>query len=73
MEWIGVGNNYAINTGTQIVTKKLKTSTSICHEDNSNMQKNCIDDFYAEKLGCVLPWAKNNSRDNGVKLDPPVK
>ena len=58
-----------INTGTQIVTKKLTTSSNKCHEDNSNMQKNCIDNFYAEKLGCTLPWAKNNSQGDGVKFD----
>ena len=70
IEWIGQGSTYAIGTGTQTVTKKLKTSTLKCHEDNSNMQKNCIDDFYSEKLGCILPWAKQNPQSDGVKFDP---
>ena len=69
IEWIGLGNTYLIGTGTQTVTKKLKTSTLKCHEDNSNMQKNCIDDFYSEKLGCILPWAKQNTQSDGVKFD----
>ena len=31
-----------------------------CHEDNSNKQTNCLNRFYANKLGCRLPWTVEN-------------
>ena len=52
------GKTYVTNVGQQTITKKLKKSTWNCHEDNSNLQTNCISNFYSNKLGCTLPWVQ---------------
>lgn len=33
-----------------------------CNEDNSNKIMNCFNNFYAKKLGCMLPWIQNNGK-----------
>ena len=58
IQWIGYepGKSYLTTIGQQVVRQNLKKSTWNCHEDNSNMQTNCINNFYNKKLGCILPW-----------------
>ena len=51
---------YAKKFGKQVVTKNLKTSKTNCHEDNSNNMMNCINNFFAKKLGCTLPWVQES-------------
>ena len=55
---VGTGNKYRIIIGQQIVTQSLKTSTRNCHEDNLNIQSDCINNVYSKILGCNLPWSK---------------
>ena len=51
------GKTYRAIIGQQVVTQKLKKSAAQnCHEDNSNKQTLCINNFYNKKLGCTLPW-----------------
>ena len=40
----------------QTDTTFLKKSTYDCYEDNSMKMTNCMNDFYANELGCKLPW-----------------
>ena len=56
IEWFAPNSAYFVRTGKQIITNKLRSPTMNCHEDNSNKQTNCLDKFYAKKLGCTLPW-----------------
>ena len=45
---------------TETVTTSLKKSNYDCYEDNSMKMTDCINDFYADQLGCKLPWTKND-------------
>ena len=63
IEYIASAKTYRKKFGKQVVTQKLKTSKMDCNEDNSNKMMNCVNNFYAKKLGCTLPWV----RQNGVK------
>ena len=58
VEWIKPKKAYWKRFGKQVVTKNLKTSKTNCHEDNSNNMMKCINNFYAKKLGCALPWVQ---------------
>ena len=60
IEWIVPKTAYLKKFSKQVVTKKLKTSKMDCHEDNSNNMMNCVNNFFAKKLGCTLPWVKEN-------------
>ena len=55
---VGTGNKYRIIIGQQIITESLKKSTRNCHEDNLNIQSECINNVYSKILGCNLPWSK---------------
>ena len=59
IEWFAPNSAYFVRSGKQIVTNKLKSPTMNCNEDNSNKQTNCLNKFYAKKLGCTLPWTNN--------------
>ena len=50
-------------SGQQDVVKRLNKSRFICHEDNSNRQADCINNYYASKLNCTLPWVQANNQD----------
>ena len=61
IQWFGPKSTYFVRSGKQTVTAKLKSPTMNCNEDNSNKQTNCLNRFYANKLGCRLPWTVENS------------
>ena len=42
-------------------TIHLKKSTYDCYDDNSMKMTHCINDFYAQQLGCQLPWATESN------------
>ena len=69
IQWLGYepGKSYLTTIGQQVVRQNLKKSTWNCHEDNSNMQTNCINNFYNKKLGCILPWLQVVD-DNNPKM-----
>ena len=48
-------------SGQQDVVKRLKKLNFICNEDNSNRQTDCLNNYYASKLNCVLPWVRTNN------------
>ena len=50
-------------SGQQDVVKRLNKSRFICHEDNSNRQADCINNYYASKLNCTLPWIQADNQD----------
>ena len=52
-------------SGQQDVVKRLKKSNFNCHEDNSNKQASCLNNYYASKLNCTLPWVHANNQDHG--------
>ena len=58
IEWMAPKTTYRKKFGKQVVTRMLKTSNTDCHEDNSNKMMNCVNNFFAKKLGCTLPWVK---------------
>ena len=60
IEHIASEKIYTKKFGKQILTQKLKTSKMNCNEDNSNKMMNCVNNFYARKLGCMLPWIQGN-------------
>ena len=51
-------------SGQQEVVKRLKKSNFICHEDNSNQQEDCLNNYYASKLNCTLPWVQAYNREH---------
>ena len=61
IKWIVNGYQNVIFMGKQEVTKRLKKSKFNCLEDNSNKQTECINEYYASKLNCTLPWIPSNS------------
>ena len=60
IEMIVPKTTYRKKFGKQVVTRMLKTSNTDCNEDNSNKMMNCVNNFFAKKLGCTLPWVKEN-------------
>ena len=60
IEYIAHEKTYRKKFGKQVVTQKLKTSKMDCNEDNSNKMMNCVNNFYAKKLGCILPWIQES-------------
>ena len=60
IEYIAPKKTYRKKFGKQVVTQKLKTSKMDCNEDNSNRMMDCVNNFYAKKLGCTLPWIHQN-------------
>ena len=47
----------------QDVVKRLKKSNYMCHEDNSNRRTDCLNNYYASKLNCTLPWIHEDNQD----------
>ena len=64
IQWIVNGYNNVIFMGKQKVTKRLKKSKFNCHENNSNQQTECLNEYYASKLNCTLPWVPSNNPNN---------
>ena len=64
LKWIVNGYQNVIFMGKQEVTKRLKKSKFDCLEDNSNKQTECINEYYASKLNCTLPWVPSNNPQN---------
>ena len=64
LKWIVNGYHNVIFMGKQEVTKRLKKSKFNCLEDNSNKQTECLNEYYASKLNCVLPWVPSNNPNN---------
>ena len=67
LRWIVNGYHNVIFMGKQEVTKRLKKSKFNCLEDNSNKQTECINEYYASKLNCILPWVPSNNPQNRQK------
>ena len=42
----------------------MKKSKFNCHEDNSYKQTDCLNEYYASKLNCNLPWVTSNLSQN---------
>ena len=51
-------------SGQQDVVKRLKKSNFMCNEDNSNRQTDCLNNYYASKLNCTLPWIYADNQDH---------
>ena len=56
-------------SGQQDVVKRLKKSNFICHEDNSNRQEDCLNNYYASKLNCTLPWVQTDNQEQTSSCD----
>ena len=54
-------------SGQQEVTSRMKKSKFNCHEDNSNKQTECLNEYYASKLNCTLPWVASKRPQNRVE------
>ena len=58
-----------IDLGTQVDTININKSNYTCKEDNSNRFMHCMENYYSEKLGCMLPWVlKNNIKNSSMNL-----
>ena len=64
IKWIVNGYNNVIFMGKQEVTKRLKKTKFDCHENNSNQQTDCLNEYYVSKLNCTLPWVPSNNPNN---------
>ena len=62
-EWLTIERNtfLRIVLGKQIDTININKSNYTCYEDNSNGFMHCMEKYYSEKLGCILPWALRDS------------
>ena len=56
-------------SGQQDVVKRLKKSNFECNEDNSNKQADCLNNYYASKLNCTLPWVQADNRHVMEKIN----
>ena len=51
--------------GKQIDTKNINKSNYTCDEENSKRFMQCMENYYSQKLGCMLPWVlKKNIRND---------
>jgi hypothetical protein len=56
-------------SGQQDVAKRLKKSSFNCREDNSNRQADCLNNYYASKLNCTLPWVQADNQEHTALCD----
>ena len=55
--------------GKQIDTIKINKLNYTCDEENSKRFMHCMENYYSQKLGCILPWVlKNNIRNDSMNL-----
>ena len=55
--------------GKQIDTININKSNYTCDEENSKGFMHCMENYYSQKLGCMLPWIlKNNIRNDSMIL-----
>ena len=53
----------------QVDTININKSNHTCDKENSNRFMHCMENYYSEKLGCMLPWVlKNNVRNDSMHL-----
>ena len=53
----------------QIDTININKSNYTCDEENLKRFMHCMENYYSQKLGCMLPWVlKNNIRNNSMNL-----
>ena len=62
LEWIDKDSHEVYTmSNQQDVVKRLKKSNFECNDDNSNKQADCLNNYYASKLNCVLPWVHTDN------------
>ena len=55
--------------GKQIDTININKFNYTCDEENSKHFMQCMENYYSQKLGCMLPWIlKNNLRNDSMNL-----
>ena len=55
--------------GKQIDTINQNKSNYTCDEENSKGFMHCMENYYTQKLGCMLPWVlKKNIRNDSMNL-----
>ena len=58
-----------IEIGKQIDTIYINKSNYTCEEENSKQFMRCMENYYSQKLGCILPWTLNNNiRNDSMNL-----
>ena len=63
--WFENKTMFYMSFGKQIDTKNLYKSNYTCDEENSKRFMQCMENYYSQKLGCMLPWVlKNNIRND---------
>ena len=62
--WFEDKNLLWIQFDKQIDTIKINKSNYTCNEYNSNSFMHCMENYYSQKLGCMLPWSLNNTLKN---------
>jgi hypothetical protein len=53
---------YTMSSQQDVVKTLKKSSNYMCHEDNSNRQEDCLNNYYASKLNCSLPWVQADNQ-----------
>ena len=63
-QWFDHKKLFEVDVGKQIETNNINTSNYTCYEDNSNLFMHCMEKYYSDKMGCLLPWTLNNIPKN---------
>ena len=67
--WFENKTLYYMFFGKQIDTININKSNYTCDEENSKGFMHCMENYYSQKLGCMLPWIlKNNIRNDSMIL-----
>jgi hypothetical protein len=67
--WFENKTMFYMSFGKQIDTINVIKSNYSCDEDNSKRFMQCMENYYSQKLGCMLPWVlKNNKRNDIMNL-----
>ena len=61
-------NLLKIEIGKQIDTININKSNYTCDEENSKLFMHCMEKYYSEKLGCILPWAVSDNLKADMNL-----
>ena len=63
-QWFDHKKLFEVDVGKQIETNNINTSNYTCYEDNSNFFMHCMEKYYSNKMGCLLPWTLNSTPTN---------
>ena len=60
-EWIDFGKELYVEFGQSTEIQRLDKSCHNCIKENTNKIPDCINKYFFNKLGCILPWSTNTN------------